>query len=327
MHSRLHQHVIHETGIASSPGMDTLRQNFIKQARGHRLRTEDLQAIDAALTHHAVGSPMNVIYESQVTDTTGQLGGTRALHSIHYYFTPQTGVDKLAKEARLDPYKHTLYAAAKVVRMTAKLTQITVRNLPLALNNETLETQYLRHSGHLLDYDTPAMGRFMALAFLLTQACDKTDSNVPPDAVRNVALPLGDGMAMGRILPRSVDTRLTLIGMAGNRMVSVPQPHPDQPGHLFSFGSYDSRQRLSRAQEELYLKLQRDFIGDDACAALMRENMDLYMAGHMEIPPDHPHRDALESLRIDARSLLESPYWLEAMQPRLRQMLVASEPQ
>ena len=287
------------------PGHRTLRDFFLLYANGKRLKEPDISELREVSRANCLHHPGCIGYH----DKRDASSKGPALQTQFYYVSATVNMlqQAQAEGGKINPYKHNIYISGEHTDYGLRKKMTHVRTFPVTLDNEKIETSYLKETGMLFSYADPHTEYLTGMALLLLQA---SESYFGPDSEpenNHVFIPYHQGFITGVLDTNSnIDTRHKLMH-AGATHASFNPVAADELRFSIHLNDYLPPERFTRAQKALYDKLIELFPLTDS--GQFAEAMDAYLLG--ETAPAAEHKSA--GLR-KMEDLMQKPEWFEAVQ-------------
>jgi hypothetical protein len=287
------------------PGHRTLRDFFLLYAKGKRLKEPDIRELSEVLRANCLHHPGCIGYHDK-RDATSK---GPALQTQFYYVSATTNSAQQAQAAggKINPHKHNISISGEHTDYGLRKKMTHVRTFPVMLDNEKIETSYLKETGLLFSYADPQMEYLTGMALMMLQASENYFG--PDSAPENnyVFIPYHLGFITGILDANSkIDTRHKLLH-AGATQATFNPVAADELKFSIHLNDYLPPERFTRAQQALHDKLIELFPPADS--GQFAEAMDAYLLG--ETTPAGERKSV--GLR-KMEELMQTPEWFEAVQ-------------
>jgi hypothetical protein len=287
------------------PGHRTLREFFQLYARGKRLKDPDIRELSEVLRANCLHHPGRIGYHDKRDPTSKG----PALQTQFYYVSVTTAVAKQAQVAgtRINPHQHNISVNGEHTDYGLRRKLTHVRTFPVTLDNEKIETSYLKETGMLFPYADPRTEYMTGMALTMLQASEAYFGPDSEPEKNHLFIPYGHGFITGVLEPNSkLDTRHKLLH-AGATQANFTPVTADELKFSAHLNDYLPPERFTRAQMALHAMLTGLF--PPAQTGQFADAMDAYLLG--ETTPAEDHKS--EELR-KMEALMQTPEWFEAVQ-------------
>lgn len=305
MTSTLQNTLLWNRALPSVPSVGALQKYFQMYAKGKRLSEQDIQKIGLLMDSTCRRHPGCISYNGN-SDPTGK---RTILQTSFYYVSPGkrfVGLDEQGIR-KLNPHELEMSITGEHCDFSTRKTMTHVRSFPITLDNEKLETAYLKETGELFSYSDPRTQYLTGLTLLMLQAAQTHyDVAVEPDDLR-LLIPYGGGMVSGMLeTNKRIDTRHKLMAPGAKAVNFVPVEQAETRFSAYLNG-YLPRSAFTPQQDALYNNLLA--LLPPERGGQFAEAMDAYLLGET-VPAADKKSDAL--VRLEA--FMETPAWINATQ-------------